>query len=110
MHVCLAQPSDGAIVAGILSAAADKLRSRGEELWAATEVSELAMAPHIRDGLYHLGFDADQAFGVFRYQLADRAFWPEIPRAPPLICTSWQSFLCDSALALPTGYCAMPSL
>lgn len=65
MDVRLAQPSDGAIVAGILSAAAEKLRCRGEELWTATEVSELAIAPHIRDGLDHLGFDADQAFGVF---------------------------------------------
>ncbi len=79
MHVRLAQPSDAATVADILSAAAEKLRSRGEELWTAAEVSELAIAPHIRDGLYHLGLDADQAFGVFRYQLADPAFWPEIP-------------------------------
>jgi GNAT superfamily N-acetyltransferase len=75
----LARPSEASLVAGILSAAAAKLRERGESLWTAAEVSEAAVAPHIRDGLYHVGLDGGQAVGVFRLQTEDRAFWPEIP-------------------------------
>lgn len=79
MHVRLAQPADVAVVAGVLSAAATKLVERGEALWSAAEVSEEAVLPHIRSGLYHLGTHAGEAVGVFRLQLQDPAFWPEIP-------------------------------
>jgi GNAT superfamily N-acetyltransferase len=34
---------------------------------------------HIRQGLYHVAFDAEDAVGVFRLQFQDPAFWPEIP-------------------------------
>ena len=79
MHVRLAKPEDAAIVAGVRSAAAENLREKGKGLWAAAEVSELAVSPHIREGLYHLGFDDTEAVGVFRLQTLDPAFWPEIP-------------------------------
>jgi GNAT superfamily N-acetyltransferase len=80
MQIRLAQPEDAAIVAEVLSAAAAKLDERGEALWTSAEVSEPAVAPHIRSGLYYLGVEGEEAIGVFRFQLEDRAFWPEIPR------------------------------
>jgi GNAT superfamily N-acetyltransferase len=79
VQVRLAQSEDAAIVSGLLSAAAANLRERGEELWSAAEVSELAVLPDIRSGLYQLGFDGLEAVGVFRLQLQDLAFWPDIP-------------------------------
>lgn len=79
MQIRLAKPDDAAIVAGVLSAAAANLRERGQELWSPAEVSELAVSSHIRDGLYHLGVDGSEAVGVFRLQLEDSVFWPEIP-------------------------------
>lgn len=33
---------------------------------------------HIERGLYHVGFEAECAVGVFRLQSRDPAFWPEI--------------------------------
>lgn len=79
MRFRLAQPADAAVVSAVLSAAAVNLVQRGEALWTAAETSEAAVAPHIRQGLYHLGFDADCAIGAFRLQLQDPTFWPEIP-------------------------------
>ncbi len=79
MQVRLAQPDDAAIVAGVLSAAAANLRERGQELWPTADVSEESVSPHVRAGLYHVGFHNAEAVGVFRLQLQDFAFWPEIP-------------------------------
>jgi len=78
MHVRLANPDEAALVAGVLSAAAAKLAERGVALWITAEVSEPAVTPHIRSSLYHLGIDEGEVVGVFRFQLEDRAFWPEI--------------------------------
>lgn len=79
MHVRLARPEDAAIVAGVLSAAAANLREKGKELWSAAEVSDLAVSPHIGEGLYHLGLLGTEPVGVFRLQSQDPVFWPEIP-------------------------------
>lgn len=84
LDVRLAQPADAALVAAILSAAAAKLMARGHALWSAAEVSEAAVAPHIRGGLYHLATAGDEAVGVFRLQEEDPAFWPEVPAGTSL--------------------------
>ncbi len=55
------------------------LRARGMALWDPEEFSEDSILPHIRDGLYHLGFEGDEAVGVFRLQPRDPVFWPEMP-------------------------------
>jgi GNAT superfamily N-acetyltransferase len=78
MHIRQAQPEDTSKVAQVLGAAAAKRRARGEEMWSAAEVSEAVVGPHIREGLYHVAFDGTQAVGVYRLQLQDPAFWPEI--------------------------------
>lgn len=77
MHIRIADPTETALVSGVLSAAAARLRERGQELWTAAEVSELTVAPAVRDGLYHLGMEGAEAVGVFRLQWEDRDFWPE---------------------------------
>jgi GNAT superfamily N-acetyltransferase len=79
MHVRLAQASESSLVADVLSAAAAKLVERGQALWTGAEVSELAVAPHVAAGLYFLGIEQAEVVGVFRLQLQDRAFWPEMP-------------------------------
>jgi GNAT superfamily N-acetyltransferase len=78
MQIRVAQPIDLEIVAAVLSAAAAKLVDKGQALWTNIEVSESTVAPHIQSGLYHLGIDRGEVVGVFRLQLEDLAFWPEI--------------------------------
>ncbi|MBA2672513.1 GNAT family N-acetyltransferase [Ramlibacter sp.] len=78
MHIRPAHPSEAGIVAGLLSGAAEKLRQQGQPLWAAEHVSEDAVAPQVRRGMYHLAFDGEVPVGVFRFQLEDHAFWPDI--------------------------------
>jgi GNAT superfamily N-acetyltransferase len=79
MHVRVAQPAESWLVADVLSAAAAKLVQRGHGLWTSAEVSEAAVAPHVASGLYFVGIDGAEVIGVFRLQMQDRAFWPEIP-------------------------------
>jgi GNAT superfamily N-acetyltransferase len=79
MQVRVAQSAESALVAEVLSTAAAKLVERGQSLWSSAEVSEGAVAPHVSSGLYYLGIEEGHVVGVFRFQLQDRAFWPEIP-------------------------------
>lgn len=79
MQFRTATPEDVAVVATVLSAAAADLREKGQALWSPAEVSECAVSPHVHDGLYHLGLDGAQAVGVFRLEMQDPAFWPDMP-------------------------------
>nr|WP_231402925.1 GNAT family N-acetyltransferase [Caenimonas aquaedulcis] len=72
-------PDDAATVSHILSAASAHLRRKGYEVWSEPEVSETTVAPHVRDGLYYIGFEGAEAVGVFRLELRDPVFWPEMP-------------------------------
>ena len=78
MQIRIAQLLDAPAVAAVLSSAATNLAERGAALWSTAEVSEAALTPHIERGLYHIGVDADCVVGVFRLQLQDPVFWPEI--------------------------------
>ncbi len=66
------------LVAQVLSAAALHLVSKGQALWGAAETSQAAVEGHVREGLYHAAFDDEGPVGVFRFQLADPHFWPDI--------------------------------
>jgi GNAT superfamily N-acetyltransferase len=79
MQFRLATPEDSLVVAEVLSAVAENLRKKDLALWSLAEVSESAVSPHIRDGLYHLGMDGAEVIGVFRLEMRDPTFWPEIP-------------------------------
>jgi GNAT superfamily N-acetyltransferase len=79
MHIRKAHFDEAGIVAGVLGSAASALVQKGEALWSAAEVSEAAVKEHVRSGLYYLAFDGRCSMGVFRFQLEDRAFWPDVP-------------------------------
>jgi GNAT superfamily N-acetyltransferase len=69
------------LVAGVLAAAAGRLRDRGQELWSVAEVSEERIAAHVEQGRYYVGADAAGTVGVFRIDEEDPLFWPEMPAA-----------------------------
>lgn len=79
MHIRPAQSQEAGIVADILAAAAANIRAKGEIIWDPPEISEAAVEGHVRAGMYHLAFDDEGPVGVFRFQLDDNFFWPEIP-------------------------------
>ena len=80
MQIRQAQPDEAALVADVLSAAAAKIRDRGELIWDAPEVSEAAVEADVRAGMYYVAFDEEGVAGVYRFQLEDPSFWPETPR------------------------------
>ena len=75
-----AQPHEAGLVADVLGAAAAKIRDRGEIIWDPPEVSEAAVEADVRAGMYYIASDADGTVGVYRLQLEDPCFWPEIPQ------------------------------
>ena len=80
MHIRQAQAQEAGLVADILSAAAAHVRSKGEMIWDPPEISEAAVEGHVRAGMYHIAFDDQGPVGVFRFQLEDPFFWPDIPQ------------------------------
>lgn len=77
MQFRVATPEDTPLVSKVLSAAAAHLREKNLGLWSQSEVSESMIAPHVDEGLYHVGFDRLEVVGVFRLQTQDPMFWPE---------------------------------
>jgi GNAT superfamily N-acetyltransferase len=78
MQIRQASLDDASMIADVLSCAAVELTKRGNALWTSAEVSEPVVADHVRQGMYYVGFDDDGVIGVFRFQLSDHTFWPEI--------------------------------
>jgi GNAT superfamily N-acetyltransferase len=79
MHIRQVHPEEVSLVADVLSSAAASLAGKGNALWAAAEVNEAAVIDHLRAGMYYAAFDDEGPVGVFRFQLEDRLFWPELP-------------------------------
>lgn len=79
MNIRAALPAETALVAGVLQAAAAGQRERGQAQWAPHDVDEATVGPHVRAGLYHLALDGPAAVGVFRLELEDPDFWPDMP-------------------------------
>lgn len=78
MQIRQASFGDASMVAEVLACAAAELARRGKALWTSSEVSESVVANHVRQGMYYVGFDGGGVIGVFRFQLNDHTFWPEI--------------------------------
>lgn len=78
MRVRQATPADTALVADVLARAAQDLARRGHPLWSAQEVSEAVVGPQVAQGLYYVGEDGAGVAGVFRFELRDPMFWPEM--------------------------------
>ena len=79
LEIRLAQPHEAALVADVLTQAARRLVDRGQALWGASEVAAQAVEPAVRGGMYHLALEGGEPVGVFRFQLEDPHFWPEVP-------------------------------
>jgi GNAT superfamily N-acetyltransferase len=79
MHIRKARFDEAGIVAAVLSSAASALVQKGEALWSAAEVSEATVKEHVRSGMYYVAFEDQCSMGVFRFQLEDRSFWPDVP-------------------------------
>jgi GNAT superfamily N-acetyltransferase len=78
MHIRQARPEEAAIVANVLRAAATDLSQKGQALWGSAEVSEEAVKEQVRVGMYYVAFEEEDPVGVFRLDLEDRLFWPEV--------------------------------
>jgi GNAT superfamily N-acetyltransferase len=78
VHIRQAQPEEAAIVASVLGAAAHDLLQKGQALWGAAEVSEVAVKEQVRAGKYYVAFDGGGPIAVFRLDFEDRLFWPEV--------------------------------
>ena len=79
MNIRQAQPHEAGLVADVLGAAAAKIRAKGEIIWDPPEVSEAAVQKDVRAGAYYIASDPEGPVGVFRFELEDNYFWPEIP-------------------------------
>ena len=79
MQILQAHPQEASLVADVLSFAATSLVEKGNALWTAAEVSEAAVCEHVRSGMYYAAFADEGPVAVFRFQLEDRLFWPEVP-------------------------------
>ena len=79
MHLRQVRPDEVSLVANVLTSAAANLAKEGNELWDAREVNESAVSEHVRAGMYYAAFDADGPVGLFRFQMQDHLFWPEVP-------------------------------
>ncbi|RZJ25526.1 MAG: GNAT family N-acetyltransferase [Haliea sp.] len=75
----LAQPHEAGLVSAVLTGAAARLVERGQTLWELSQLSAQAIEPDVRGGLYHLALEGAQPVGVFRFQMQDPHFWPEVP-------------------------------
>jgi GNAT superfamily N-acetyltransferase len=78
MHIRQVRADEVNLVADMLNAAAASLAERGNALWSAADVSGVAVAEHVKTGMYYVAFDDEGPVGVFRFQLEDRLFWPEV--------------------------------
>ena len=79
VHIRQVNAGEEGLVADVLRSAAASLAEKGKALWGAPEVSEAAVKEHVRAGMYYAAFDDEGPVGVFRFQLDDPLFWPEVP-------------------------------
>jgi GNAT superfamily N-acetyltransferase len=80
MNIRRAQPQETTSVAAVLTSAAEALVARGQKLWDASDTCEAAVADDVRAGRYYIAHDDAGAVGVFRFELEDVVYWPEIER------------------------------
>jgi GNAT superfamily N-acetyltransferase len=79
MHIRPAEAHEAALVADVLGTAVAAMEKRGITLWDPAEISAAGVEAHVRAGMYHVASDEDGPLGVFRFQLEDKGFWPEVP-------------------------------
>ena len=78
-HIRPALTGDADAVIGILEEAVRWLESRGMPMWRAEELDGGQIRADIEAGLFHLVECDGQATAIFKFQLEDALFWPDIP-------------------------------
>lgn len=81
MHLTIrrANRRDQADVEDVLAEAVRWLEDKGEPLWGEDEVNAGRIEQEIREGSYYLAQEADRTVAVFKFELADPEFWPDVP-------------------------------
>lgn len=73
-----AKQEDAATVSAILNEAATYLESIHQPLWKLSDWAVEIILPDVVSGMYYLASMEKASVGVFKYQLEDKMFWPEI--------------------------------
>jgi GNAT superfamily N-acetyltransferase len=79
VHVRQAQTDDIEAVCAVLHEAAAWLTERGQPLWKADELTRAQITADIEGGSFYIAECEGEVAGVLKFQLEDRAFWPDIP-------------------------------
>jgi len=73
-----AKVSDIEAVSSVLTEAALYLESIEQPLWVYNDLVPTRIKDDIYEGLYFIAEVQNEPVGVFKYQLSDKIFWPEI--------------------------------
>ncbi len=65
-------------VCSVLDEAAAWLAERGDQMWEIGELDTELVRSQVEEGLFHLAETGEGIAGVFRYQLEDPEFWPDL--------------------------------
>jgi len=69
------------LVSDILREAAGWLAGRGEPLWKAGELAAENLSGDVGNGMFYIAWVGADAAGVFKFQVEDTVFWPDVPDA-----------------------------
>ncbi len=72
-------PQDAAMVADILTEAAQWLEHAGMPLWREDEFAPTSIAADVSAGLFLIAEDAGTPAGIVKFQLEDPVSWPDAP-------------------------------
>lgn len=79
-HIRSALTEDTDTVIGILDEAVRWLESRGMPMWRTEELDRGRIKADIEAALFHLVECDGQPAAIFKFQLEDALFWPDIPQ------------------------------
>lgn len=78
LQVRQAQTEDIEAVSAVLHEAAAWLTQMGQPLWKADELTVAQITKDVEGGFFYLAECEGEAAGVLKFQMEDRAFWPDI--------------------------------
>lgn len=72
------QPDEWPAVCSVLDEAAGWLRARGDVMWEIGELAPESVRDQVEAGLFYFAEVNGEIAGVFRFQLEDPEFWPDL--------------------------------
>lgn len=81
MHLTIrrAHEQDQRDVEDVLDEVVRWLEDKGEPLWGEEEINSERIEQEIREGSYYVAQDGGRTVAVFKFELADPEFWPDVP-------------------------------